>query len=76
MCFIFCAKTVDLYEAQNLPAVQNTMYQLSSVAMRKGYDGPAIGVKLADQNVRELDEQKLREGRNVIGLQVRMYHFR
>jgi len=38
--------------------------------MKKGYDGPGIGVKIADKNVRGHDEQKLREGRNVIGLQV------
>jgi len=68
-------KTVDLYEAQNLGAVQVTMYKLSAVAQKKGYDGPAIGVKIADENVRDFDQQKLREGRNVIGLQVRLSCF-
>ena len=53
-----------------------TMYKLSGVATKKGFDGPAIGVKIADENIRERDEQKLREGRNVIGLQVRSYDFR
>jgi len=52
------------------------MYKLSGVATKKGFDGPAIGVKIADENIRERDEQKLREGRNVIGLQVRSYDFR
>lgn len=46
------------------------MFQLSSKAISKGYGGPSIGVKMADKNVRNHDEQKLREGRNIIGLQV------
>ena len=48
-----------------------TLYKLSGVATKNGYTGPAIGVKIADQNIRDHDEQKLREGRNIIGLQVR-----
>ena len=59
-----------MYEDQNMAQVLTTMFKLSAVATKKGYDGPQIGVKIADKNVREYDEQKLREGRNVIGLQV------
>ena len=63
-------QTVDLYEGQNMAQVFITLINLSSLSYSKGFEGPSIGVKLADKNTREFDEQKLREGRNVIGLQV------
>ena len=50
--------------------VLSTMYKLSGAAMKNGYNGPQIGVKIADQNIRDHDEAKMREGRNIIGLQV------
>ena len=59
-----------MYEDQNMAQVLATMYKLSGAAMKNGYNGPQIGVKIADKNVREQDEEKLRQGRNVIGLQV------
>ena len=61
---------MDLYENQNMAQVQATLFKLSGVAMKNGYNGPSIGVKIADENKRNMDEQKLREGRNIIGLQV------
>ncbi|CAK8677748.1 calponin-1-like [Clavelina lepadiformis] len=63
-------QTVDLYENQNMAQVLTTLMQLSSHSMKKGYEGPNIGVKIADKNVRGHDEQTLREGRSVIGLQM------
>jgi len=63
-------QTVDLYEMQNMSQVLTTLRKLSTVALSKGFSGPHIGVKLAEKNVRNHDEQKLREGRNVIGLQM------
>ena len=68
--FCFCSQTVDLFENQNMAQVLTTMFKLSSASMKKGYNGPKIGVKIAEQNIREHDEAKMREGRNVIGLQV------
>ncbi|XP_078484163.1 transgelin-2-like [Ciona intestinalis] len=62
-------QTVDLYEGGNLGQVQSTLYKLSSVAMKNGM-GDGIGVKIADENKRNFDEQKTREGRNIIGLQM------
>ena len=50
--------------------VLTTLRKLSTVAKTKNFDGPHIGVKMAEKNERNHDEQKLREGRNVIGLQV------
>uniref|UniRef100_H2ZDY9 Transgelin n=1 Tax=Ciona savignyi TaxID=51511 RepID=H2ZDY9_CIOSA len=63
-------QTVDLYEAGNLAQVQTTMFKLSSTAHKNGFGGPQIGVKIADENKRHFDDQKTREGRNVIGLQM------
>ena len=63
-------QTVDLYEGQNMAQVLTTLRKLSTVALTKGFGGPHIGVKMAQKNKRDHDEQKLREGRNVIGLQV------
>ncbi|XP_078484319.1 uncharacterized protein LOC100186381 [Ciona intestinalis] len=62
-------QTVDLYEGGNLGQVQSTLYKLSSVAKKNGM-GDGIGVKIADENKRNFDEQKTREGRNIIGLQM------
>ena len=64
-----------MYEAQNMSQVLTTLRKLSTVALSKGFGGPHIGVKLAEKNIRNHDEQKLREGRNVIGLQVCMIVF-
>jgi len=63
-------QTVDLYEGQNMMQVYFCLFQLSSSSISHKFNGPQIGVKLADSNKREFDEQKLREGRNVIGLQM------
>lgn len=40
------------------------------MAQKKGFEGPVIGAKMADQNVRNFSAEKLNAGRNVIGLQV------
>uniref|UniRef100_F6V2S0 Calponin n=1 Tax=Ciona intestinalis TaxID=7719 RepID=F6V2S0_CIOIN len=64
-------QTVDLYEQQNMAQVLSTIYKLDSAAQKKGYStGATIGVKIADKNIRNHDEAKLKEGRNVIGLQM------
>jgi len=63
-------QTVDLFEGQNLMQVYFCLIQLSSKSLSKGFQGPSIGVKLAEANKRDFDENKLREGRNVIGLQM------
>jgi len=38
-------------------------------AQKQGFDGPQLGVRVASANKREFDEQTLKAGRNVIGLQ-------
>nr|CAB3266803.1 transgelin-3 [Phallusia mammillata] len=63
-------QTIDLYEARDLAQVQVTLYKLGSVAQNKQFEGPVIGVKIADKNPRKFDQNLTREGRNVIGLQM------
>ena len=64
-------KTVDLYDGQNLAQVQMTIFKVGGMAKKKGFAGPSIGVKVADQNVRNFSDEQLREGQSIIGLQVR-----
>jgi len=63
-------QTVDLYEGQNLAQVQMTIFKLGGMAQNKGFNGPAIGVRVADPNKRNFSEQKMREGQSIIGLQM------
>lgn len=63
-------QTVDLYEGQNLPQVQMTIFKVGGMAKKKGFAGPCIGVKVADVNKRDFTEEQLREGQGIIGLQM------
>ena len=38
-------------------------------AQKKGFNGPILGVKVADENKRHFSEDVLRKGEQVIGLQ-------
>ena len=44
-----------------------TLYAVSSMAGTNGYKGPNIGVKMAEENVREFDEETLAAGKNILG---------
>ena len=44
-----------------------TLYGVSSLAESNGYTGPNIGVKMAEQNVREFDQETIDAGKNVLG---------
>lgn len=59
----------DLFENTNLTQVQSTLLALAGVAKSKGDKG-TIGVKYADRQERKFNPEKLREGRNIIGLQM------
>jgi hypothetical protein len=41
----------------------------SRKAQKNGFNGPTLGVKLAEENKREFTEEQLRAGEAVIGLQ-------
>ncbi|KAL2086646.1 hypothetical protein ACEWY4_017705 [Coilia grayii] len=61
----------DLFENMNHTQVQSTLITLAGVAKTKGvntkYD---IGVKYAEKQQRRFAPEKMKEGRNVIGLQM------
>lgn len=59
----------DLYESKNLYMIVDNLYCLGGMAQKNGYNGPVIGVKVASENKREFDEQVLKAGQAIIGLQ-------
>ena len=38
-------------------------------AQKNGFSGPTLGVKVANENKREFDEQTMKQGQSIIGLQ-------
>ncbi|XP_066842129.1 protein turtle homolog A isoform X2 [Anser cygnoides] len=67
-------QTVDLWEGKNMACVQRTLMNLGSLAVAKG-DGLFVGdpnwfPKKSQENRRVFSEDKLKEGQNVIGLQM------
>lgn len=67
-------QTVDLFEGKDLAAVQRTLMALGNLAVTKGdgnYKGdPNWFHKKAQENKREFTEEQMKEGQNVIGLQM------
>ncbi len=64
-------QTVDLYEAENMAQVINTIHALGRVAKKKGYTGPTLGPKEAAKNLRYHNpEQQKQASSAVIGLQM------
>jgi len=56
--------TVDLYEAKNLGQVITHLHALGrSVQKLADYDGPILGVKMADKNPRKFSEEQLQAGK-------------
>ncbi|KTG43235.1 hypothetical protein cypCar_00011557 [Cyprinus carpio] len=61
----------DLFENGNLTQVQTTLLALASMAKTKGMETNFdIGVKYADKQQRQFDEEKMKAGQCVIGLQM------
>lgn len=61
---------VDLFEARNVKAVVKSLAALARTCLNKGFDGPAFGPKMSEENKREFTEEQLRAGRQGhIGLQ-------
>ncbi|ODN05277.1 Calponin-1 [Orchesella cincta] len=59
----------DLYENKNLYMVVDCLFGLGGMAQKKGFDGPRLGVKVADENKRNFTAEKLAESNKIIGLQ-------
>ncbi|XP_028329382.1 calponin-2 [Gouania willdenowi] len=61
----------DLFESGNMTQVQTTLLALASMAKTKGCQSRIdIGVKYADKQERMFDEEKMKGGQCVIGLQM------
>ncbi|XP_068604513.1 calponin-2 [Brachionichthys hirsutus] len=61
----------DLFENGNMTQVQTTLLALASMAKTKGCSSNVdIGVKYADKHERMFDEEKMKAGQCVIGLQM------
>jgi len=59
----------DLYENKNLYMVVDNLYSLGGMAQKKSWEGPALGVKVSTENKRNFDEDTLKAGQSMIGLQ-------
>merc|ERR1712203_1057221 len=59
----------DLYENKNLYMVVDNLYNLGGMTQKNGWDGPVLGVKQATENKRQFDEEVLKAGHSMIGLQ-------
>jgi len=55
-------QTVTLYENQNPMQVITNLHALGAAAFKAGFDGPKLGVKLADANKRDFTEEQLAAG--------------
>jgi hypothetical protein len=55
-------QTVYLYEASNLAQVQITLFKVGSLAKTKGFNGPTIGIKVAESNKRNFTQEQLKAG--------------
>uniref|UniRef100_A0A4W5QLW6 Calponin n=1 Tax=Hucho hucho TaxID=62062 RepID=A0A4W5QLW6_9TELE len=61
----------DLFENGNMTQVQSTLLSLAGVAKTKGSNSNCdLGVKYADKRTRHFDEEKMKAGQCVIGLQM------
>jgi hypothetical protein len=62
-------QTVDLFEGRNMAQVLNCIQMLGSECQRHGFQGPVIGPKPTEKNIREFSEEQLAAGKSIIGLQ-------
>jgi len=59
----------DLYENKNLYMVVDNIYSLGGMTQKKSWSGPVLGVKQSTENKRNFDEETMKAGQNLIGLQ-------
>merc|ERR1712142_180903 len=59
----------DLYENKNLYMIVDNLYNLGGMTQKKGWTGPILGVKVASENKRNFDQDVLKAGQSMIGLQ-------
>ena len=64
-----CFVTLDLHELNDLAQVLTTIFALDRKAHKKGWDGPTLSPKEADENKREFTDAQLRASAGIIPLQ-------
>jgi len=55
-------QTVSLFEGSNMSQVQITLFKVGSEAKSKNYNGPTIGIKVAQENKRSFTAEQLKAG--------------
>ncbi|XP_071489824.1 myophilin-like isoform X1 [Diadema antillarum] len=61
----------DLFEGKNLPQFTQCIIALARYAQSQpGYNGPMLGPKQSEENVREFTQDQLDAGKHMIGLQM------
>jgi len=61
----------DLYESKNIPQFTQCIVALGRYAQAlPGYDGPILGPKQSDENLREFTQDQMDAGKHMIGLQM------
>ncbi|CAF3681097.1 unnamed protein product [Adineta steineri] len=61
-------QTIDLFEKHNIPQVTQCIFALGRTAQKKKFNGPTLGPKMSDSNIREFTEDQLRAGQSSLGL--------
>ncbi|CAG7820253.1 unnamed protein product [Allacma fusca] len=59
----------DLYENKSLYLVVDCLFACGGMAQKQGFNGPRLGVKVADKNLRNFSEEQISSGKTIIGLQ-------
>ncbi|CAF4292137.1 unnamed protein product, partial [Rotaria sp. Silwood2] len=61
-------QTIDLFEKHNIPQVTQCVFALGRNAQKKRFNGPILGPRMSDANVRDFTEEQLRAGQSTLGL--------
>ncbi|CAF0894405.1 unnamed protein product [Rotaria sp. Silwood1] len=61
-------QTIDLFEKRNIPQVTQCIFALGRNAQKRKFNGPILGPKMSDANVRDFNEEQLRAGQSTLGL--------
>ena len=59
----------DLYENQNPYIIVDNLFALGGQAQKNKFNGPVLGVKVANENIRDFDDATLNAGQSITGLQ-------
>ncbi|KAI8918877.1 calponin homology domain-containing protein [Entophlyctis helioformis] len=63
-------QTIDLFEGKNMNQVVDSIFSLSRHAVKAGFTGPLLGPKLHDKREMHFSDEQLKQGKNIIGLQM------